>query len=395
MINVFCSFAAIVLTCSVFAQDLKFADLSDSLVKNNPQIKELQLESDLALIRKKSTSYLGATSSIAQYGQISTSMKDIYYEIDQEIRNPFNTAAVRKSAELESELIDVRIQLTTDLLLKELTDLHDQTNYYALVLSIYQKEKALFDEYLQHAEQKRMTDEISSSEYALVKIQVSELAMRLQNAERAFHETEEQVRALCGITNNSSIQYDQEFSQELEINEYKTKPLSHRFEREFEEISKCRDQQILSSKLAYLPDFTAGYFNQSIDHERGFQGLRVGVSFSLLDGNNKLLIKQAQLEKNLNSDLQENRLLVLQNRLQNTIHHLEMNLNLLEELNSNENQEELDLNNYAEKGLENGELDPLMYIQLRQKTLEIQLVKEELALNLSLLQNEFDYLTKE
>jgi heavy metal efflux system protein len=395
MINIFCSFTAIALISSVFAQELKFADLSDSLLKNNPQIKQLQLESDLALIRKKSTSYLGATSSIAQYGQISTSMKDIYYEIDQEISNPFNTAAVRKSAQLESELIDVQIQLARDLLLKELADLYDQTNYYALVLSIYQKEKALFDSYLQHAEQKRMKDEISSAEYSLVKIQVSQLAMRLQNAERAFHETEEQVRALCGVTNNSPIKYDQELGPGLELAEYKTKPLSPRFVREFEEMSKYRDQQILSSKLAYLPDFTAGYFNQSIDQERGFQGLRVGVSFSLLDGNNKLLIKQAQLEKNLNSDLQENRLLVLQNRLQNTIHHLEMNLDLLEELNSNGSQEELDLNNYAENALENGELDPLVYIQLRQKTLEIQLVKEEIALNLSLLQNEFDYLTKE
>lgn len=394
MIKRFIFYTFIGFSSNLLSQELGFNELADSLIKSNPEIKRLQLDADINQLRKLKTSYLGSTNSNLQYGQISTSLNDRYIELDQEINNPFSTTAQRKSNELEFHVIEVKTLRLTESLLKELKDLYDRACYYQAQTSIYMEEKALFDELIKVSENKLNLSEMSLSEFALIRVQASQLALKVQESEYAFHETEEAIRTMCGIHNYSPISFSNQLLTESEIETYKQASLSPRFAEEFDEEHKWKDQQIRTAQLTYLPNLSAGYFNQSIDQTRGFQGFKVGVRFSILDGQNKFQIQEAELNKTLIQDVKKNKLLTLENQLENTLHHFETHLEMLYLLEASTNQEMKDVSTFAEQGSFSGELDPLQYIQLRQKILEVQLLKQELQLTIRLLSNELDYLIK-
>jgi len=381
-------------TSVVYSQDIGLSQLTDSLKKNNPQLKQLRASSELATIRKQSTSYLGMTSGNLQYGQINTKLQDIYYEVDQEIRNPFSTASTKKISGLESEYYLIQESLMEDQLVKQLSDLYYQALYYQGLLNIYEEEYSLYEDYLSTSDRKLEVKEISASDYALIRIQSSQLNVKVQSTERLLHETDEKIREICGVSNDTALDFPEALTAGVDLPKSYNLPLSERFVYEFDAQQKIYDQQISNAKLGYLPDLSAGYFNQTIEHERGYQGLKLGLNFSILDGANKQSIKQASLEKTINTEIRQNKLIVLQNRLENTRHHLDTYIALLADIESSQSSEEEAIDNYAETAKKNGEINTLDYIQLRQKKLEIQLIKQEIYFNINLFTNELEYLTK-
>lgn len=387
-------FILIGLISVVRAQELNLVQLSDSLKKNNPQLKQMRANSDMALIRRQSSSYLGATSANFQYGQINTKLQDIYYEVDQEIKNPFSTTSSRKVNAMESDYYAVQGALLEYQLLKQLKDFYYQALYYQGLLNIYEEEYNLYADYLSTSDRKLAVQEISASDYALIRIQSSQLNVKVQNTERSLHETDEKIREICGVSNNVLLDFPEVLTATTELPKSYSLPLSERFGEGYDAQQRVYDQQISNAKLSYLPNLSAGYFNQTIEHERGYQGLKLGLNFSILDGSNKQMIRQANLERSVNTEIKHNQLLVLQNRLENARHHLNMYISLLNDIESSQSSEEEAINNYAEQGKKNGEISPLEYVQLRQKRLEIQLIKQEIYLNINQFINELEYLTK-
>lgn len=375
------------------AQELDLAMLTDSLYKNNRELKALQFEIEMSSLRRSTTSYLGITSVNLQYGQINTKLQDLYYEADQEIRNPFSTTATRKSIELETTSLQIKFMRLKELKYSELKGFYIRGAYYHSLLNLLEREHAVFLAYLDQSELKLKVNEISEAEYALIKVQAAQISLQIQNAERAQHENDEMLRQLCGLTNQPIIK-DYSDIEELAMNaSYLTKPLSERFADEFSSVDEQKEQEVKASKLAYIPNLSAGYFNQTIEHDRGFQGVKFGLNFSILDGSNKQVSRQAQFERALNSEIGLQTITLLNNRLENTRHHYDMYRKLFDELNASNNSEESALDRYAEQGVELGELSSLEYVQLRQKRLDLLLIKLELQLQMALLNNELEYLT--
>ena len=69
----------------------------------------------------------------------------------------------------------------------------------------------------------------------------------------------------------------------------------------------------------YLPDLSVGYFNQSIDHVRGLQGVSIGVSVPLLNRNHQSSIRKAQIQ----TEIQSNSYGKLENELANKVESLQ------------------------------------------------------------------------
>lgn len=377
---------------SMFAQKLGLQGLMDSLKVRNSDLVLVNAAIKTTQIERKNRSYFGATSTSFQQGQINTVLSDRYIDVDQEIMNPLSVSGLRKmdTYAIQSRTLGARNKFES--LRLELLNLYVEALYFEAILDLYNTENNLFESYLNKAQYMFELNEISSADYALIKVQLSQIQLKVAQSEQILHEIDERLHNLSSQPNEREILFSESDWENL-VDQLTDVILSSRFMEEKEINGMYTEQQQKIAKMSYLPNLSLGYFNQTIENQRGFQGLKVGLTFNLLDGTNNQALKTAQIQEQLNEEQMAIQRIQLENRLQNVRHHLDLYNALYLDLDSTSLQVKKDLNNYANTTKEAGEINPLEYIQVRQKAMEMELARMEALLNIRKLKNELFYLT--
>lgn len=377
---------------SMFAQKLGLQGLMDSLKVRNSDLALVNAAIKTTQIERKNRSYFGATSTSFQQGQINTVLSDRYIDVDQEIMNPLSVSGLRKmdTYAIQSRTLGAKNKFES--LRLELLNLYVEALYFEAILDLYNTENNLFESYLSKAQYMFELNEISSADYALIKVQLSQIQLKVAQSEQILHEIDERLHNLSSQPNEREILFSESDWGNL-VDQLTDVILSSRFMEEKEINGMYTEQQQKIAKMSYLPNLSLGYFNQTIENQRGFQGLKVGLTFNLLDGTNNQALKTAQIQEQLNEEQMAIQRIQLENRLQNVRHHLDLYNALYLDLDSTSLQVKKDLNNYANTTKEAGEINPLEYIQVRQKAMEMELARMEALLNIRKLKNELFYLT--
>jgi cobalt-zinc-cadmium resistance protein CzcA len=135
---------------------------------------------------------------------------------------------------------------------------------------------------------------------------------------------------------------------------------------------------VKKEKSMYLPDLSVGYFNQSIDHVRGLQGVSIGVSVPLLNRNHHSAIRKAEIQ----TEIQSNSYGKLENELTNRVESLRSILaqkgKLLEENDAKWSAKIEMLTQASEVELNEGEIDYTKYVQARGAILNLGIQRLQL-----------------
>ena len=123
----------------------------------------------------------------------------------------------------------------------------------------------------------------------------------------------------------------------------------------------------------YFPELSVGYFNQSLDHVRGFQGIQVGVSIPIFSNAASKNVKRSKIGvaiQHNNLEIERN---ALESQLDNLLSRLELLTALYQEYDNHWTQQIELLENASELELKTGAVDFYRYVQARSKVLEIRL----------------------
>lgn len=360
----------------------------DSAYANNPNLKVLQNNIKSSELDQKAVWGLGNSSVSYQYGQMNSDAKDYYWQIDQELGNPMlkikqskeaNAATDYHTMLLNQSSRDLRLQVQTSWLNRVVTEQKK---------AIIQEQILMFDSLLVKQELQYQNGEISATALSLSK------ATRLELLSFDNQLNEELIKASLNLKSLTYIKHDYavptfDFTAVdsvliSEFEGYSIDPLLMVEQARQELMSRG----VQTARSAYFPTLSLGYFNQSLDYQRGFQGLIVGVSIPLFDRSTSTAVKQAELAKeNAMYELQATTN-QLENQLQSCISRVELYTGLyLQQRDSWQKDQEL-LSKSLDTEVSSGNINYYEYTLMQTKIMNYQI--NQLSLYQSIIQAQFD-----
>jgi len=283
-------------------QDLKNADL-------NIQNRE-------ALV--KTAWRLGETEFSYVRGQINTETKDYNWGIRQDFGSPFYQSSASNfmkllvnQSEAELRLVSREIELQTSLA------------YYELVwrqtrLGLIERDFQQYDEAVKIADLKYQTGESNLLSKVMMESKYEELRLLLKQAEAERMEAQQKLMQVLQTETPFDAALDtlpkieNSFNTDSILSYYKNSALINYMNKELQ----VSEQNIKVQKSTISPRLGFGYFNQSIDNVKGFDGWEVSLSIPLWFRPNSGQIQSAKIQYEMyNNSYQKQRFNVLSDLL--------------------------------------------------------------------------------
>jgi len=283
-----------------YNQDLKNADL-------NIQNRE-------ALV--KTAWSLGETEVTFTNGQINTETVDYSWNIRQDFGSPFMQSSTSNfmkllvnQTEAEYRLISREVELQTSLA------------YYELVwrqtrLGLIERDYRQYEEAVKIADLKYQTGESNLLSKVMMESKYEELRLLLKQAEAQRMEAQQKLMQVM----QTEIPYDAaldslpkietDFNTDSTLTSYENSALINYMDKGLQ----VSEQNIKMQKSTLSPSLGFGYFNQSIDKVKGFDGWEVSLSLPLWFRPNSGQIQAAKIQYEMyNNSYQKQRFNVLSN----------------------------------------------------------------------------------
>lgn len=372
------------------AQTVKQISIDEAVtiaLKNNLQVQSEQLNVQSSQVLKKSTFELPKTNVNMQYGQYNSINQDMGFQLSQSI--PFPTYYSAKSGLYKAQLQGAQFQQQAT---SNEIKTRVQTFYYQLV-HLEQNKKQLqvldssYSEFVKASNLRYKTGETNLLEKTTAETKRGQLNLLLQQNESEIKSTYTMLKSLLNSREDFSVVSPQSveplsmsstFDTTLVANNPNLKLLYQNA------LIAEKNKQIEVAQT--LPDFTIGYFNQSLignqsingqdvyfDRSKRFTGINAGISIPLTFFSNTAKIKSLNYEKQSLEKEAENGKLILQSQLQNTFQEYKMALAQYNYYKTSALPNANTIITTAKTGFNSGAIGYIEYLQALQTATEVQL----------------------
>lgn len=376
-----------------FGQNWSKEMLIDSALTHNVQLNEVKQLLGLNKLDQRSSFALGNTALTYQYGQMNTQALDNYVQIDQEIGNLLNMIRNKQFYQSNEEVLLGRLGLIERKIRMEVSNMWLDWQAQNLIVNVIEEQKTMFGKHLDQMKIQFEMGEKSSLDYSLTELQLAELEKMLHDHIHELHITRSSLSQWTGISSipirDTSITFEslslaepaKDFNREVLLAEEMSKLDAIQAER------KANTSQL-------FPNLSLGYFNQSLDYDRGYQGAIIGVSMPLFNSDVYRSKKRAQLKSAYQQEVIKMTENTLDVNYQSTLLMYQHARELMNEFDENWNQKAELLDKAAEQELSLGEVNYFIYLQSKIKVMEIKIMGIELKQHLMQASNELEYYTK-
>jgi cobalt-zinc-cadmium resistance protein CzcA len=375
------------------AQGLSEQMAIDSVLANNITLKNASLNVGQAELDKKATLSLGNTSATFQHGQMNTSLNDYYWSIDQSLGNPMLQISKRKEAIAAIDANEAELLLIQRALILETKSTWNEWILANQQVELFNEQLSMLETLLKKLSEKMVIGDISKVDFGLAEIYKSELQAKLSVASVRYHETESKLR-LLGMFKGTLLPPE---NAELKVDDgivLIPNDLSINALLIAEEAKiNLANRGVRTAKSNYFPELSLGYFNQSMDHVKGFQGVQFGVSIPIFNRRNSSAVRKAKINLEIQSNNYEDKKNTLQVQLNNGLTKLQMYTAMYQAYSDNWMKQADLLLEASELELEAGTIDYYRYVQARSKVLEISINRLELINQLNQTYYEVEYYT--
>ena len=375
------------------SQELTEQMAIDSALVNNIVLKNASLSIEEAVLEKRAALSLGNTSANFQYGQINSSLNDYFWSIDQSIGNPVLQITKRKEA---SAAIDVNKAELILVQRKIILETKSAWNEWVLVnqeINLFNEQLKMLDTLLSKLSKKMEIGDMSKVDFGLAEIYKSELQAKLSTAQVRFKTAESELR-LLGMLKGILIAPD---NTDLEVDDGivlipKDLSINTLLIADKAKIDLA-NRGVNTAKSNYFPELSLGYFNQSIDHNKGLQGLQLGVSVPIFNRTNSSSVRKAKINAQKRTNNYEDKKNLLEVQLNTALSKLQMYTAMYQAYSENWMKQAEILSEASEFELNAGTIDYYRYVQARSKVLEISINRLELINQLNQTYFEVEYYT--
>ncbi len=282
--------------------------------ENNLELKNanLNIENRKALV--KTAWSLGPTEFLYSHGQINSALTDHRYDIKQDFGAPFLQASTSNlmklmvgESEAEYRLVSREIELRTSMAFYELVWRQERLGLIQRDYLQYEEAVKIADLQYQTGESNLLSKVMMESKYEELrlllkqaeteKIQAQQKLIQILQTDTLYHASLDTLPKIQLNFNNDSI-YD--YYQNSAYINYLSKGL------------QVSERNIKMQKSTISPRLGFGYFNQSIDEARGFDGWEVSLSVPLWFRPNSGQIQSAKIRHEMyNNSYQRQRLKIM------------------------------------------------------------------------------------
>jgi len=266
-------------------------------LQNNTSVKNARLNLEMAEKLKKTAVNMPAPEFIYQQGQINSKLIDHYINIGQSFDFPTVYSSQNK---FQKQFIQLRS--TEQSLAERKTVSAVKSAYfnwlasYALV-DISMEEDSIYDEFLYAVQLKYETGDINLLSATVAETNAMNIQKRLNERELELAKMEQELKLL--LRTDDSFRPAENLTTKLPFPIINSDSVSKNIPQVevYSEKAKLMDAAVKVENMKYLPGFSLGYFNQTIDHIKGFQGWEVGVSIPIWAWSQSGRVQAAKIQR--------------------------------------------------------------------------------------------------
>ena len=250
-------------------------------LQNNPQIKSATLEVKQQNMLKKTSFDLPKTNVTIINGQSNSEINDTYIGITQDIYFPTVYIQQSKVQKQTILLTEKKLAVTQNELIRNVKSAYYQLSFGMEKLKLLSYQDSIYKKFSDVAELKYKTGETSYLEKLSAQSKFQEIQIYKKQAEADIKIYQQELQKLLNVQDEIFIAENKLQKQSISVNTdtsaIKQSPLLAYYNQKISLTSS----QLSLEKNKFLPDFSVGYFNQSIDNIKGFQGIQFGIGIPI------------------------------------------------------------------------------------------------------------------
>ncbi len=247
--------------------------------ENNPTIKAANLEVEKQESLKKSTFDLDKTSVSFTRGQINNVQQDNQWNISQDFKFPTVYGTQSKLQKERITLSEVSLTLQKNSLERDVRDVYMQLQYTKSKFILIEELEKEFQDFAIIAKKRFEAGETNLIEKMAAEGKREEIRLLKQEAQLDIENLRKQLQLLLNVENEVSISETEltktPFSNNEELSD------KNPFLKLQKQVVNVSEKEHKLEKARFLPDLSAGYFNQQIEGVKNFTGFQVGVKVPL------------------------------------------------------------------------------------------------------------------
>ena len=359
----------------------------DMALKNNLQLQSQQLNVQSAEKMKRSVFDLPKTEFNLQYGQYNSLRNDLGLSLSQNI--PFPTYFTAKSKLYEAELQSNRLkqEIYKSEIAAQIKALYYGYQYLMEQQRILRSLDSVYGNFVDAAKLRYTTGESNLLEKTTAETKRGQMILQLQQNENDMAMTYNSLKALLNAKEDFRIDIPEKFEPVALAVVPDTSQLNNNPSLKlFFQNSVVANQNRKVETSAVLPDFSVGYFNQSLtgyysvngqevffDRSKRFEGFNVGLAIPLTFFSNTSKINSLKLQQHSLNTEAENNKLQLQSQLQNAIKEYEQHLTQFNFYKTTALQNADTMIQTATLAYRSGDIGYMEYLQALQTATDIEL----------------------
>lgn len=269
----------------------------DLAIKQHPSMLSSQLMIEKERMLRGTSTELGKTTLGAQYGQANSVKWDNHFTLSQDIPNPGLFGKQKQLADARIKSSELNLAVTKQELVLQVKTAWYHLAWLQSVKYLLQRQDTLYRNFLKAAEVRYRTGETRMLEQSTAQTRLNENNNQMQRNEADIRIAQTNLQRLLNSKDEISIVTENITRLDgSAITPTATLSADHPLTAYLQQEIKVNEQSIKVEKAKGGPDFSIGYFNQSIygfqntdgtekfyDFGKRFHGVQASVSFPIFN----------------------------------------------------------------------------------------------------------------
>jgi len=270
----------------------------DNALKNNPATQNAQLSVKGARMAKLGILNFEPTEFLYQKGQMNSKLIDQSFEINQNFGSLLTHYQSSRFVNNQINLAETELKITEKELETQVKIAYQYWVYLINSFQIKQEQTLMFKEFERISQAKYTYGETNLLGKVLAETEYSRVKNELLKATEQLILAENFLKQLMHVEGNFIPENDTLLIYQMEstpdsIERFSNNVMVSYYKNVYEiESTKHKIEQ---SK--YFPAISAGYFNQEIDNQSGFEGWSIGITIPIWFLPQNASVQQAKIEK--------------------------------------------------------------------------------------------------
>jgi heavy metal efflux system protein len=331
--------------------------------ENHPSLKVASLELEKQKELEKSTFDPGKTNISYGRGEYNEKTNDGQFQVSQNFSFPSVYAFQKKLQQSKTDLKDEFLKYSKNQLEAQVRAKYIELYYSYQDFDLLGELEKEYLDFSRIAKKRYEVGETNLLELTVAEAKLQKVILERGQSERTLEGLKIDLGFLLNVKESIEIDRISPLKQVFDFSENKStvnNPLLQYYRQQI--LVAQNDQKLMKSNN--LPDFSIGYFNQSILGEWGHQAVQAGIKIPVFDRSNKGKINAAKLDVEISESKLEERKLQLEMELNQRLQDLFKKTLLVDYYESKGMELSNQLASFAKKSYTNGEIGYIEYLSI-------------------------------